>query len=130
MKSDLLEANIETSPQKNKSSKVRKPKGPSIFSKNLRNLLKAKKLSLREAARIAGVSPSVMSGWTAGSVPNDPVALLRLTDSLGVDFQMLLTGKPANPVPLRDIQEVFEVEEVVDFSGVFIIEAKRLKWRR
>jgi transcriptional regulator with XRE-family HTH domain len=109
--------------------KGRKPKGPSVFSKNLRGLLKDKGLSLREAARIAGVSPSVMSGWTAGSVPNDPVALLRLTESLGVDFQMLLTGKPSNSLSARQMEEVFEVEEAIDFSGVFLIEAKRLKWR-
>ncbi len=108
----------------------RRPKGPSIFSKNFKKLLEEKKVTIRKAAEICGTSPSVISGWCNGSVPNDPTALLKLCQELGADFQFLMTGVPSSTIPANRIGELFEIEEVPDFSGVFLLEAKRLKWRK
>lgn len=108
----------------------RKPKGESPFTKNFVNLLKEKKCSHRKAAEIAGVAPSVISNWTAGSTPNNLAALLRLTEALGADFQFILTGIRSDAVPIHRLGEIFEVEDQPNLTGIFQMEIRRLKLRR
>jgi len=108
----------------------RKPKGLSPFTKNFANLLRENKCSHRRAAKIAGVAPSVISGWTAGSMPNNPVALLRITEELHADFQFILTGVSTNPVSKNRISEIFDMDEHPELTGIFLLEAKRLRVRK
>lgn len=115
---------------KGNQKKGRRPKAPAVFSKNLRKLLDENDMTLREAANIAGTSPSVIAGWTTGATPNDPEALLRLTEKLGADYQYIMTGKPSVGVSSDRLSEIFEIEDSAEFSGVFLLEAKRLKWRK
>ena len=79
---------------------------------------------------LAGTSPSVISGWTAGATPNDLSGILKLCMELGADFQHLMTGVPSSAIPANRLSEIFEVEDSPEFSGVFLLEAKRLKWRK
>ncbi|MBY0386064.1 helix-turn-helix transcriptional regulator [bacterium] len=108
----------------------RKPKSMLVFSKNLKKLLEENKITLREAAKIAGTSPSVISGWINGASPASPEAVLKLTEALKADYQYIMTGKPSNLIPASRVGEIFEVEDSAEFSGLFLIEAKRLKWRK
>lgn len=103
----------------------------SIFSKNLAKVLKERKLTQRAIAEIAGVNPSVVNEWLNGNTPNSMDAVLRISESLNVDFQWLLTGENSR-TNLKDISlsELFEMEDEPSFSGVFQIEMKRLKRKK
>ena len=115
---------------KQKTKRGRRPKAPQVFSKNFRRLLEEKKISVTRAASIIGTSKSVVSGWQAGAMPNDPSGLLKLCQELGADFQYLMTGVPSSAIPASRLGEIFEIEDSPEYSGVFLLEAKRLKWRK
>ena len=120
----------DTLPMGQHLKRGRKPKRPSPFTRNFNQLLKEKNCSHRKAAEIACVAPSVISGWSAGATPNDLAAVLRITDALHADFQFILTGVPSDAVPLSRIQEIFEIEDKPDLSGIFMVDLKRLKIRK
>jgi len=113
-----------------KEKRGRKPKGLSPFTKNFANLLRENRCSHRRAAKIAGVAPSVISGWTAGSMPNNPVALLKITEELQADFQFILTGVSTNPISKNRISEIFDMDEHPELTGLFVLEAKRLRIKK
>ena len=79
------------------------------FSKILRALMAEKGMKIREAARIAGVSPSTISAWCSGASPESFVGVKALAKALGVSLSFLLTGeednKPSTSAP--SITEVF-----------------------
>ena len=108
----------------------RRIKKPSPFTKNFIRLLAESGWSHRRAAEVAGVAPSVVSGWTAGSVPNDLVALLKISDALSADFQYLLTGVPSEKIAPERIGEIFDIEDESNLTGIFQIELKRLRLRK
>lgn len=95
------------------------------FAKNLQKVLRERGLTLRAAAEIAGVNQSVISSWTAGSQPADLLAVQKLSQGLGVDFEWLLTGNSSQITPQAlALTQIFEEEDA--FSGIFRLEAKRL----
>ena len=109
-----------------------KPKRRQIespFGKNLTTLLAQRGIRQNEAAKLAGVSNSVLHQWLTGSNPMDLQAVLRLSRALGADFQQLLTGESSvSHTPLdASISDLFEVEDSADFSGIFLVQAKRLR---
>ena len=58
-------------------------------------------------------------------------AILKLCNATGEDFQHLLTGVRKDlKVGTLKLEDLFEVEAAPDFSGLFLIEAKRLKRRQ
>jgi transcriptional regulator with XRE-family HTH domain len=117
--------------KQNLRKRGRKPtKGPSVFSKNLKTLMAEKGLSSREIGRICGVAPSVVSQWLAGSSPSDALAVLKLCQKTGADFQFLMTGLSSLLGKPGRLNEIFDVEDAIDFSGIFLIEAKRLRWKK
>lgn len=91
---------------------------PSIFGKNLTSLLEERELSVREAARIAGVSSSTIVDWKSGSQPTDFDAVLKLAKTLSVSMCYLLTGEEdhvgSQPPP---ISAVFDKGEVL-YNGI------------
>ncbi|WP_374032203.1 helix-turn-helix domain-containing protein [Bdellovibrio bacteriovorus] len=99
--------------------------GP-IFAANLKLVLKERGLSSRAGAEIAGVPASTFSQWLAGTVPLDLESVHRFAKGVGVDFQWLLIGK-TEPPPVVSIKDFYDVSDEPDLSGVFLIEAKRLK---
>ncbi|MBY0314650.1 MAG: helix-turn-helix transcriptional regulator, partial [Bdellovibrionales bacterium] len=121
---------VDALPMGKIKSKGRKPKPSMVFSKNLKKLLGEHKMTLRQAADIVGTSPSVISGWINGATPASPEAVLKLTEALKADYQYIMTGKPSNLIPASRVGEIFDVEDSAEFSGLFLIEAKRLKWRK
>lgn len=100
-------------------------KSKSLFAKNLGNILRERQLSLRAAAKMAGVSPSVVSGWSAGAQPTNVLAVHRLAKALGVSFEWLLTGEHSSEtITTFNWSEFFEEEAA--FSGIYRFEAKKL----
>jgi len=113
--------------QKSKPARKRSS-GP--FAANLSAVLKERGVSIRGAAEIAGIAPSVLHDWLAGASCNRPEALVKLCRALKCDFQWLLTGtRPELSAKDQSLAELFEIEPSPDFSGLFMIEAKRLRRR-
>lgn len=104
----------------------------SPFAKNLKAILAERGLSQTAAASIAGVSPTVLNDWLhSTSVPNNLLAIQRLCRAINCDFEFLLTGSQTK-LNLKEIAltELFESEADLSFSGIFQIEAKRLRVRK
>ena len=81
------------------------------FSKILRSLLAERKMKMREAASIAGVSPSTITAWCADGRPENFTAVMKLAKALGVSFTFLLTGEDETSrsgVTVPTITEVFD----------------------
>lgn len=62
------------------------------WNERLCAVLTEKGITLRKAARLAGVAPSVMDSWSSGASPTDLQAVKRLFDALDLSFTWLLTG--------------------------------------
>ncbi len=101
-----------------------KPKHESNWGERLRAVLKEKKVSLRRAAKIADVSPSVLDSWTSGSTPKDLYAVKRLADNLGVSFSWLVIGEREENQSMATVAEIFD--ETPYFDGYARIRIDRL----
>ena len=97
------------------------------FAKNLQALLKEQQMGVREAARIAGVSPSTITNWTSGVAPDNYMAVKKLAKELGVSFSFLLTGEDdaRTEIGPPSIHEVFEEGDDI-FDGIAKITITRL----
>ncbi len=103
----------------------------SPFSKNLKAILEERGISQRAAAEIAGVNPASINEWLNGSHPSDPMATLKLCQGLKCDYQWLMTdSRPNLEVNELGLSEIFEIQDEADFSGIYMIEAKKLKRRK
>ncbi len=61
----------------------------------LKRLLNENHLTIREACKIAGCSPSVLHGWLQGAYPTDTVIhLKKLCNRYGYTLSEALTGTP------------------------------------
>ena len=100
------------------------------FSKVLISLMSERKLSLREAARISGVSPSTISDWRNGRSPDNFMAVKKLAQALGTTLGFLLTGEydsrePGMPIT---VTEAFEPKEII-FEGIARVFIQKLSPR-
>jgi transcriptional regulator with XRE-family HTH domain len=116
-----------------KAAMKRKPirkRVESAFATNLKNLLKERGLNLKTASHLAGVNPAVIHAWVNGGQPHDLNAVAKLAEALKTDFQWLLTGMNSK-LELKNLAltELFDVQDDPTFSGIFLLEAKRLKRR-
>ena len=102
----------------------------SAFAANLKQILKERGINLKTAAQLAGVTSAVVHAWVNGGQPHDLNAVARISQALRCDFQWLLTGTNSK-VNLKDLSltELFDVQDDPAFSGLFLLEAKRLKRR-
>ena len=107
--------------------KTSKPNGKSVqpFSKILRALLKEKKITIAQAAKASGVSPSTISDWKEGASPENYLAVQKLAEFLEVSFSFLLTGNNETRESPPSITEVFDEGEFL-FDGVAQVTIKRL----
>ncbi|MEK6627204.1 MAG: helix-turn-helix transcriptional regulator [Bdellovibrionota bacterium] len=104
----------------------------SPFAKNLKAILAERGISQTAAASIAGVSPPTVNDWLhASAAPNNLIAVQKLCRAMNCDFEWLLTGSQSK-VDLKEIAltELFESEPDPSFSGIFQIEAKRLRVKK
>ena len=95
-----------------------KSKSSFPFAKNLSALLEERGITVRDAARKIGVSPSTIVDWKSGVSPTDYEAVRKLSKLLGVTMCYLLTGfeegYTSNPPP---ISSVFEPGQIL-FDGI------------
>lgn len=103
----------------------RKQRKKTPFADNLTSLMEEKSIGVREAAKIAGVSPSTISEWRNGSHPDDYIAVKKLAKTLGTTLSFLLTGEDDNKVEVPAISEVFTDGGDL-FNGFAEIRIKRL----
>lgn len=124
-KSEAIRMNTDKLVMKKKPVRKRAD-GP--FAQNLKTIFNERGLTQRSAAEIAGVSVATINDWLNGSQPNDLMAVMKLCNTLKCDFQWLLTdsNKRVSPEDLS-LSQIFDIEDDPTFSGVFMIEAKKLK---
>ena len=117
-------------PGKKDNTVPRRKKTDIPFAKNLQKVLKERGLSQRAAAEIAGVSVTTINDWLSGTSPANLEAVLKLCRALKTEFQWMLTGT-RDSVDTKDLtlSEIFDIQDDPAFSGIFKIEAKRLKRR-
>lgn len=94
------------------------------WGKRLHSILTERSISVREAARICQVSPSVVSGWLKGNSPSDLVIIKKLCEQLDVSFSWLLTGSYEKSSQTPSISELFT--EQLYFDGYARIRIDRL----
>lgn len=92
-------------------------KQESPFRKILCELMTRHQMSVRDAARVAGVAASTISNWRGGAAPEDHMALRRLADYLGVTLGYLLTGQPDAAAPPLPKQTAGDQGNTVLFEG-------------
>lgn len=104
-----------------------KKRATSPFSKILKSLAVERGLTIRQLAKMAGVSPSTINDWQGGSNPENYLSVNKLAKELGVSFTFLLTGeedlKSKNHLPT--VTEVFEDGGAL-FDGYAKITIQRL----
>ena len=111
-------------------AKPARKKIESPFAGNLKRLMHDRGLSAKAVAELAEVSPSVVQDWLSGSVPHNLNSVAKLSNAIKSDFQWLLTGEHGKVnVKEMSLSELFEIEPDPSFSGIFMLEAKRLKKR-
>ena len=72
----------------------------SPLSTFLGSLLMEHQLTIRDACKIAGCSPSVLHGWLHGAYPTDTVIHLKLLcNHFGYTLSEALTGSPDKVLP-------------------------------
>lgn len=109
----------------------RRPRAPTSFGKTLTSLMSERNISVREAARLAGVGASTIVSWRSGALPEDFRAVKALAKILGTTMSFLLTGEDdsrPNSNPLA-ISEVFEDGGEL-FDGYAKITIQRLHPRK
>lgn len=92
----------------------------SPFRKILRELMVRRQLSVRQAAKIAGVPASTLSNWRTGATPEDYLALRRLADHLGVTLGYLLTGQPDLPLASSVGDEGYEALVFEGYARILV----------
>lgn len=107
--------------------RTRKRAGATPFAKILLSLMAEKKMTIRQAATLAGVAPSTIDDWRAGALPEDYSAVKRLAKGLGVSLSFILTGEDESRErgQLPAITEVFEDGGAL-FDGYAKITIQRL----
>ncbi|MBX2989148.1 MAG: helix-turn-helix transcriptional regulator [Bdellovibrionaceae bacterium] len=110
--------------------KKRQRRGDLPFAKNLRKIMRERGVSARSLSKMTNVKASTLGDWLAGAAPTDLLAVAEVAKALKVDFQVLLLGtRPVEDHEEKTLAELFEIEDHPEFSGVFLIEAKRLRRR-
>lgn len=85
-----------------------------------------RKMTLRQAAKIAGVSASTIDDWRSGTTPADYIGVRNLANELGISFEFLLTGqKPIANHQIMSIAEAFQDGGAL-FDGYAKITIQRL----
>jgi len=113
------------------SRKPRRKRIATPLAANLKKVLEERKVSIRQAAKFCGVNQAMVHSWLNGAQPHDATSLLKLCHELKCDFQWLLTGTHSEiKAKEMSLSELFDLEIDPSFSGIFQIEAKRLKRKK
>lgn len=109
----------------------RKKTEPSIFARQLTALMKEHRLTIADAAKIAGKAQSTIGDWCSGTSPDDFAAVQRLANHFNVSLGFLLTSledkKDGEAIP--PITAVFSDGGLL-FDGIAHITVRRLIHRK
>lgn len=109
-------------------NKPARKKVESPFAGNLKILMRDRVLNAKAIATLADVSPSVVQDWLTGAVPHDLGKIANLSVKLNTDFMWLLTGQQGQvDTKGLSLEQIFDIEHDSSFSGIFMLEAKRLR---
>ncbi len=98
---------------------------PNNWGDRLAKVMSEKNLSLRQVAKLAGVSSSsVIDSWLNSATPNDLMAISKLCKALNVSFKWLLTGEAEEKISRPAMSEIFQ--EIPFFDGLARIRIDRL----
>lgn len=106
---------------------TRQKRRPSPFGKTLQSFMGAKGVGVRDAARIAGVSPSTISDWRAGVVPDNHEAVAKLAEFFGTSLAFMLLGRHEAHLATspRSVTELFDDAGII-FDGFAKITIQRM----
>ena len=104
--------------------KLKKEQMP--FPKILSSLLKERKVTIAQAAKACGVSPSTISDWKEGASPEDYLAVKKLAQFFEVSFSFLLTGVNNDSSTKPTISECFEDGGEIFYDGYAQITVRKL----
>lgn len=110
--------------------KMRKPRKStqSEFAKNLTNIMKERGITVRSAAKLAGVGPSTIDNWRSGAAPENFLAVKKLAKELGISFSALLTGEAEHETK-PSITEIFD-DRGLWFDGYAHVTIRRLEEKK
>jgi transcriptional regulator with XRE-family HTH domain len=100
------------------------------FSRRLEALMLSKKITVREAAKIADVGVSTIQGWKNGVAPTDFEAVKRLARYFETSMSYLLTGEDEGASKTPMVLEDFFSTDGVFFDGICQVTIKRLVPRK
>ena len=84
-------------------------------------IVKERRLTLKEISKATGVAATTLAEWQAGRTPKNPVQVQAVAKFLNVSLHFLLFGEEDHQEPIsKIIREDF-------FQGVFEISIKRVK---
>ena len=83
------------------------------FAKILRSLMEEHKITIRQAASIAGVAHSTIDDWRGGALPEDYSAVKKLAVKFGVSLSFILTGED----DVHNFNQQPSIAEVFDDGG-------------
>ncbi|MEK6706035.1 MAG: hypothetical protein AABZ06_09620 [Bdellovibrionota bacterium] len=97
------------------------------FTRILNSIMKERAISVRKAAKMAGVGISTVMSWKSGAMPENYIAVKRFAEGLGTTLSFLLTGEDdtRQPGALPAIAEVFDDAGLI-FDGYAKITVQRL----
>lgn len=107
------------------SSQSRRSSAASIFSKQLKGIMKSRCLTHKQVAEMAGVPVSTVNEWTSGRTPRNLEKVATLALRLGVSFSWLLIDRQEE-VPLPTLTDLLEEVPCERLTGIYRIEAMRL----
>lgn len=113
-----------------KQTKRKKKESP--FSKILCDLMKKRRVTISEAAKIAGVSTSTIADWRSGSSATDFIAVKKLAKHLRVSLEYLLTGdddRVERYEETKSLEDLFEVGDSL-YEGIAKISIQKIKLKK
>lgn len=113
-----------------KQTKRKKKESP--FSKILCDLMKRRRVTISEAAKIADVSTSTIADWRSGSSATDFIAVKKLARHLGVSLEFLLTGEDERDGHYEDSKKLEDLFDVGDslYEGIAKISIQKIKLKK
>lgn len=81
-------------------------------------------MTLKEAAMIAGCSPSVIHAWLNGSYPSESIlALKKLANHFGYSLSLAISGEPDDLQALSGLPPTLAISWVVRFPVISFAES-------
>lgn len=95
------------------------------FKNILSDLMKERRLTVKQVASLANVAPSVVQNWLEGKTPHDLTSVDMLSQKLGIPFRKLLLGLHEAIDAQTTVDQMFDESEF--FEGLVRLKITKLK---